>query len=155
MNWLCWELLVLCWLISSVSKGFQDKFSNSTERGQQVPTCNFIIWSFLFFIQFQCIFFFFLQYAHLYELFLIQYWKWAFIYSTRISKFHVCFSFNFDIFDAFFSLIWLFNGVQVWFQRISSISYGFRIKLDCSKIGAGGDPCRLVAVISWCIQHTP
>ena len=40
-----------------------------------------------------------------------------------------------------------FDVVQVVFQRISFISYGFRVKLNCTKTGTGGSPCRLDEVV--------
>jgi len=50
----------------------------------------------------------------------------------------------------FFELIVTINSGELLFQLISSISYGFCFKLDCSKSGGGGRPCRLAAVISLC-----
>ena len=42
--------------------------------------------------------------------------------------------------------------LQLVFERNSSTSFGFRVKLYCSIIGLGGSPRRLVAVIS-CYTH--
>jgi hypothetical protein len=57
-------------------------------------------------------------------------------------KDNLCFSPNFDAFSSFTCLL------QVENQRNSSIIYGFRFKLNCSKISAEWNVCRLVAVVS-------
>ena len=54
----------------------------------------------------------------------------------------------------FSSFNWLWRALQVQtnvvFLVISSISYGFHVKLDSSKIDGGRNPCLLAVVISWC-----
>jgi hypothetical protein len=40
------------------------------------------------------------------------------------------------------------KGFRVVFHRISSISYGFLVKLDCSKTGAGGNTCNKLPMSS-------
>ena len=61
------------------------------------------------------------------------------------------FSSNFDMFDKHICpLNWLFKELQVEFQRISSINYGFHVELDFSKTDVGGSTCRLAAVVSCC-----
>ena len=51
----------------------------------------------------------------------------------------------------FFSLKCLFQGLQ-W---ISSISFSFRVKIDCYKSGAGRIHRHLVLVISCCTHRSP
>jgi hypothetical protein len=50
---------------------------------------------------------------------------------------------------------WLWQGLQVVFQWISSITYGFQVKLDCSKTGTGANLVQLAAVLSCCTHHSP
>jgi hypothetical protein len=49
-----------------------------------------------------------------------------------------------------FLLNWLWLELQVVFQWISSISFGFLVKLDCSKTASGGSSCQLSEVVSCC-----
>ena len=50
------------------------------------------------------------------------------------------------------SFVVVIKELQAVYQRISSIGYGFRVKLECSKTSAGGSHCQLAVVISW---HIP
>ena len=65
---------------------------------------------------------FFLQNAHLNDLFLNESKEWAFFYGKGPKFWNFANSLN-----------WLWQELQLVFQKISSITYGFRVKLDCSK----------------------
>ena len=88
-------------------------------------------------------------------MYLFYFGKWA-----QIPKFCIFGRYTQFIYLIYFwhvwcilSLNWLFNGLPVVFQLISSISYVFLFKLDCIKTGAGGSPWWLAVVVSCCALH--
>ena len=141
---------------------------------------HFKICSFIFFIQFKYIFcpkcslkngFFFMErekghkfrkFAYLeviltwgriliFRLILTRFILW--IYCDKVSSYyHMSLVKSLNILWQGFQLL---SHVSCIIQHNCSISYGFWVKIDCSKIGAGGSPCRLAAVVSCCARRSP
>jgi hypothetical protein len=74
-----------------------------------------------------------------------KFWNFEYL----VYKHDLYFSTNFDMVNV---IIWLFKGLHLVFQQISSISHGFQVKLDCSKTGTEGKPFQLH---HWCSEFEP
>lgn len=140
---LCWDLLVVCWQISSISFCLQIKHNGKVLKSSKFPNLNYLIFHLILmdFLLQNFIFKSKLLFITGNELF--PYRKR--VKKDKIAKFcmhHIYFSSNF----FFFELIMTRASV---FQQISSISYDLQVK------SAGRRACRIAVVVSCCIQHSP
>jgi len=121
-NWLSWELMVVCRLISSISCSYQDKVIGKGPTSDRFQNLNFLIFSTNFNEFVVVVFLLCLQNTHVYELFMSQCRNWP-IFRGKEAKW----SLNYEILH-----IWYLNPFYIFHLILKCLMLIF-LWINCFK----------------------